>query len=306
MAARTSLHRTGVCLLAVLTLPLAACGGDEDPAMTTQDAAAAPSTEAPPPPSASEAPLPPSSTEAPPPPPDAGDMVPPSTPGAPPPPPGSEAPAPEEGTTPIPPGEAAGEHDDSGEPPAPAGPGTTDIRIETLYGADGYPTAAWTIEDLTGMAPIGCWAPSGAVNGGPGYLCGSSAERGLACTPNPLAEDEVVCVLDPVQHTGYRRTVETPLPEPAPADQLLPLTIELADGSRWSARSGGAATESPDGLVPFYWCESGCEGEALWGPSGGEAIDTSDEEWTIRRAAENGTETTYEVQIGAVWLVGVG
>lgn len=194
-------------------------------------------------------------------------------------------------------------HDDSGTGPTTPAPGTTDVRVEMVYGSDGYPLATWSIDDLTDLPPIDCWATSGSVNGEIGYLCGSSADRGLACLANPLAADEVICITDPIAHEGYRRKTGEAFPEPGAAEQMLPLSVELTDGSLWSLRSGGAATASPDGLVPFYWCESGCEGDALWGPAGEEAIDTSAPGWTTRRAAENGTEDTYEVEIARVWFV---
>lgn len=201
---------------------------------------------------------------------------------------------------------AEGEHDDSGTGPTTPPPGTTDVRVEVVYGSDGYPLATWSIDDLTDASPIGCWATSGSVNGETGYVCGSSADRGLACLANPLAADEVICITDPIAHEGYRRKVAGALPDLGTAEQMLPLTVELTDGSLWSLRSGGAAVSSPDGLVPFYWCESGCEGDALWGPAGEEAIDTSAPSWTTRRATENGTEDTYEVEIARVWFVAGG
>lgn len=201
-------------------------------------------------------------------------------------------------------GSAAGAPAGTGAPADGAsGVGSTQIRAEAVFGSDGYPTAQWTIQDLTTEGPIGCWATSGSVDDGMGYVCGSSADRGLACLANPLAGDELICITDPVSHQGYRRMLDGTLTDLGPAEQMLPLSVELTDGSLWSLRSGGAANASPDGLVPFYWCQSGCEGDALWGPAGEEAIDSAAPVWTIRRAAENGTEETYEVEIARVWFV---
>lgn len=189
-------------------------------------------------------------------------------------------------------------------PVAPyAGSTGTEITVVHVFGASGKPAQGWKIEDPTDDSPISCDAGSGAVRNGNGYTCGSSADMGVACVADPEATDEVVCVTDPVKKEGFRRTVES-LPKAGPAPITLPLLVALSDGSTYTLRSGGAANESPEGMVPYYWCAGdGCT-DALWGDPEAEPFETSDSDaWVAYQAPESGKKQTHAVDVRQVWFV---
>lgn len=115
----------------------------------------------------------------------------------------------------------------------------------------------------------------------------------------------MICAVDPVARTGYRRKIEGGLPN-APTEQFTPLMVQLVDGSTWRMRSGGAGIETPDGYVPFYYCESGCDdGQALFGPAGGDGVEHSGPVWQAR--ISDGYQPTELVDVSRAWfLVGGG
>lgn len=200
------------------------------------------------------------------------------------------------------PGGDAGDGAEGGAGTAPGDPGTEIVTVP-MFGAEGYPTADWDIEDRSAEPAFGCWAPSGATLEADSFHCGASADFGVACLPNPLAEDEVICAYDPVAQTGFRHKVsdftdgEPHGPEP--------LTVELEDGSIWTVRSGGAgpSNEYDEELVAYYYCSSGCdESDVLWGVPDSTAFDTSGEAWTVTRATAEEEPRTENV--ARAWFIG--
>lgn len=298
MTAGTSLRRTGIVLLAALALPLAGCGASEEPVAETtsqeESTAAAPAPE-PSPAETTTSPTPDATSDE-------------GAPGETTDPADDSADEPVETTD----GDAGGGGDqddqdgggDQGGGGSGTGTGTTTVTGLKVFGSDGYPTADWSIEDQTSSSPTVCGGGSPFILEGLGTSCGSSADYGLACLANPLADDEVICVTDAINHRGYRRTVEGEVGTDIFDGPRLPLAITLTDGSTWRARSGGAARETPDGFVPFYYCETGCEDSAaLYGPASGDPLDRSDDQWAIRFGADNGQETTTWVDVDAVYFV---
>lgn len=193
----------------------------------------------------------------------------------------------------------------TGDNPTDTPDGTTEVVALQVFGADGYSTADWTIEDRSDEPPFDCWSMSGAVLEGLGYMCGATVDYGVGCLDNPLADDEVICVTDPIAQTGYRDKVgERPSGE---RTQFIPLTVQLADGGVFRMRAGGAGAENPDGLVTFYYCQDRCEGAALWGVAGEDGVNNDTDAWTALIAPEDGSESAQEVPVTRAWmLVGTG
>lgn len=182
---------------------------------------------------------------------------------------------------------------------------TTEVVALQVFGEDGYPTADWTIQDRSEEAPFDCWAMSGAVLEGLGYMCGASVDYGVGCLDNPLAVDEVICVTDPIAQEGYRHKVgERPTGE---RTQFIPLAVQVADGGVFRMRSGGAGAEDPDGLVEFFFCHDRCDGTSLWGVAGEDGVNHDTEAWTALLGPEDGSQSAHEVPVTRAWmLVGTG
>lgn len=125
----------------------------------------------------------------------------------------------------------------------------------------------------------------------------------MACLANPLAEDEVICAVDPVEKKGYRHKATGLGVAPAPEDGTpIPLSIQLADGSLWRLRSGGAASTNVEGQIPTYWCDGvGCtDGEALWG----DAMTVNDSTGVPMAGRGTADEAPQGVDVAKAWFVG--
>lgn len=145
-------------------------------------------------------------------------------------------------------------------------------------------TAGWTV---TAGGQISCGSePSRAGATTNTYTCGSTADAAVACVVDTDGT-HLLCLNDPWRKKATRFTLTSAAPpSPKPANPL-PLGIELADGSRWFMRAGGAWSSGPKDAIPMYGCTSGCaQNEALFMPDGSSPDDVILKEgdtWSARR-----------------------
>lgn len=282
----TTSRRTALALTLACALPLAGCGDGTEPEPTTAAPTVVDTQESTP-----QEPAPESASE------DAEESAPEST--------GEETS--EETSDAGTGGAGTAPSDDATDPGDSADPGeaTTEVVALQVFGEDGYPTADWTIEDRSAEPAFDCWSRSGAVLEGLGYMCGASVDYGVACLDNPLADDEVICVTDPIAQEGYRHKVgERPTDEPT---QFVPLAVQVSDGGIFRMRSGGAGVEDPDGLVEFFFCHENCDGTSLWGVAGEDGVNHDTDAWTALLGPEDGSQSAAEVPVLRAWmLVGTG
>lgn len=103
--------------------------------------------------------------------------------------------------------------------------------------------------------------------------CGSVADSAFACWRHPTKTNSTLCLGDPWgAKVTERTTTGLPAVLPPPTTDVMPFGVELADGSRWWKRMGGAWDPTPEGTFAAYGCvvDSGCSmHEALAGDDQG-------------------------------------
>lgn len=149
--------------------------------------------------------------------------------------------------------------------PSTRRPGTVTQIVEiNILDGNGKLKAGYTFDntELGGNPYADCTSPSSMATSAGTYACSPSAAGLHACWRDPVppaGTQHLVCLRSAVDTTVV---VVEPLKlaesTPHPGNPR-PLTIELADGSIWNARNGGAAGYTAEGFVVSYLCATGCE-----------------------------------------------
>lgn len=138
---------------------------------------------------------------------------------------------------------------------ATGGPATKQIVL-TLPNPDG----GWKVEESADALNCG-GEPSLVATSGRTYDCGPSAASAVACVADN-GGSHILCAMQPWARKATRFPVDGTLPTTSKPANPVPLGIELADGSRWFIRSGGAWPPGPQETAAMYSCSEGCGGES--------------------------------------------
>ncbi|SHH65293.1 hypothetical protein SAMN05443575_4280 [Jatrophihabitans endophyticus] len=129
-------------------------------------------------------------------------------------------------------------------------------------------------------APIECTDRAAAAVDDDIAFCGSSADYTVACWPAATAH-RVLCLTDPFTRTLRRIRLAGAFPAVTAPRHPSPQALQLAGGTRYLVRDGGAAgsvREHPT-WVPFYYQRHGTR--AVWGPLGGDGVNRHHARWAV-------------------------
>lgn len=174
------------------------------------------------------------------------------------------------------------------------------------------------VEDRTSAPAVDCQFRGGpspyAVTPGT-HRCGATADSAFACAKSRIDSNELLCVTDPFNRQFRLVSAVNISDTPKPANPV-PLGIQLDDGSRWVAWTGGTSdvANPPAGLIQSYVCISGnahCRtGVAAllspFSPETGPEINPDTPQWTITlaTAASFDAKPTLERHaVAAAWYV---
>ncbi|MFL6022726.1 MAG: hypothetical protein ACJ72O_05240 [Marmoricola sp.] len=140
------------------------------------------------------------------------------------------------------------------------------------------------------------------------HWCGANADSTNACWTAQFSVGELWC-LDPFKPSSRRMFSVTAIhvnDDTPAAVHAVPLFVELADGSRWWARTGGAWSDGPDGLIPVYGCANavgvcGVANSAIFTTPGSQYvhIDKSHPVWRVQVGQMGPSKTPLPK---AVWM----
>lgn len=159
----------------------------------------------------------------------------------------------------------------------------TSIVSVSPLDTDGRIRADWNVkqdppsDDLAAVW-LDCWGPSDWALGPNIQSCGATADDAAVCWAPP-GQDHLYCGLDPwTTEVRELRSAQLLTAVPASANPS-PWGVELADGNRCGARTGGAWFVGPNDAVPMYACEH--DDVYLMQPAeSAQAIDRSHSTWT--------------------------
>ena len=191
------------------------------------------------------------------------------------------------------------------------GPPQTVVRA---VAADGSLQPGWKIEDLTGEEAMSFVGLSPNARNNRVFWYGSTADGTSACWIEDRRAKHVLCLQDPVDRTLVRRTVAELPSEPYTSSdgsgEPRPFMVELADGSRWRDRTGGAWGATAPGWNGSAFCVARCDDD-------GDVLQTSEERgpwerrrdgWYAFRGPQGDTaedvETPRPAKIVRLWFVG--
>lgn len=142
-----------------------------------------------------------------------------------------------------------------------------------------------------------CGAALGAVTAGV-YRCGITADSALACWPAAMPQ-AILCTFDPWMTSLTSYTYSGTLPAVTLVPNVRPWAMELVDGSRCTARSGGAWPLPPTGFDFAYSCKNGAKSPFVFSSNSaaaGEIFDKSGSEWTVFVGDGKSTPTPIAVK----------
>ncbi|WP_313716700.1 hypothetical protein [Arsenicicoccus bolidensis] len=122
------------------------------------------------------------------------------------------------------------------------------------------PDGGWKVEESADALSCG-GEPSLVATSARTYHCGPSAASAVACVADN-GGSHILCAMQPWARKATRFSVDGTLPTTSKPANPVPLGIELADGSRWFIRSGGAWPPGPQETAAMYSCSEGCGGES--------------------------------------------
>lgn len=172
----------------------------------------------------------------------------------------------------------------SGSVPGSGVLAATSVVSVSPMDSDGRIRADWNVKqdpppaDLAALW-LDCWGPSDWALGPNIQSCGATADGAGVCWATP-GQDRLYCGFTPWTHEVRELRSAQPLTAvPAPANPS-PWGVELADGNRCGARTGGAWFVGPNGAVPVYACEH--DDVYLMQPAeSAQAIDRTHPAWTV-------------------------
>lgn len=184
------------------------------------------------------------------------------------------------------------------------------ITINIVSG--GKVKLGYTITDETANT-ADCTGDSGSPAGTTPntHRCGDNASYMAACWADPSRSSTVLC-LNHGWDTTLRRIPVTGLrPTPKVADPQ-PLSVELADGSRWMLRIGGSWDAVPDNYMGSYSCTDKCDlhpNQVLVSDLTS-TFNTSPPQWTALIAEHGNTSATLPppttIAVARVWYIAAG
>jgi hypothetical protein len=184
------------------------------------------------------------------------------------------------------------------------------ITINILSG--GKVRSGFTITDETGTT-ADCTGDSGSPAGTTPntHMCGDNASYMAACWADPSRSSTVLC-LNHGWDTTLRRIHVTGLHATPKVADPQPLGVELADGSRWMLRIGGAWDAVPDSYTGSYSCTDKCDlhpNRVLVSDTTG-TFNTSQPQWTALIAQHGSTSATLppptNAAVARVWYIAAG
>jgi hypothetical protein len=187
----------------------------------------------------------------------------------------------------------------------------TEVTNINIFSA-GRVKAGYTITDEAG-APEDCTYDSGSPAGTTPntHMCGTTASYMPACWADPSRANTVLC-LTHGWDTILRRVRVTNLhPTPKVADPQ-PLSVELADGSRWMLRIGGSWDAVPTNYFGSYGCTENCglHPNQVLVTDASSTFDTSKPLWTAFIARTGNTPETLSpptrIAVARVWFIAAG
>ena len=171
----------------------------------------------------------------------------------------------------------------SGSAPGSGTLAATSIVSVSPLDTDGRIRADWKVkqdpppDDLTALA-LDCWGPSDWALGPNIQSCGATADDAAVCWAPP-GQDQLYCGLNPwTPEVRELRSAQLLTAVPASANPS-PWGVELADGNRCGARTGGTWFVGPDGTVPMYACEHN-DVYLMQPAESAQTIDRSHATWT--------------------------
>jgi hypothetical protein len=162
-------------------------------------------------------------------------------------------------------------------PGIPAGTQVVEVK---LLGADQRIAAGWDVTADPGTGPLDYCVPSPYALEANIQSCGSSADGASVCWAPP-GQNNLYCGTDPWEKTVRKLYAAQTLSEsPAPIDPE-PWGMELVDGSRCVARTGGAWPVNSDGTVVIYICGENDPTPYVLAQPEERTVDKSGPIWTV-------------------------
>jgi len=181
----------------------------------------------------------------------------------------------------------------------------TEVIVLDIYDSNGKVRTKYDIDDMDGE-PVDCASPSKASRGPAVFECGVVAFNGAACWKALDGSSTVLCLGTPWS-TTLRRAPVLGSGVGELDSEPIPFGIELADGTRWWLRLGGAWPFTGVDTIPIYGPDSGDMDEALIQRFDEEPIIKDNGTWTVLRGpfldSGDAPDEAVRVDIAKVWFV---